>query len=253
MIRLAGLSVDWQEDRQEFVRAFVTESDSDPVMKLSFSDKLSECHSVQYADCASDHFLRGSFGDILLANGDWSEAVSYCLPKSDKDYALTLAALCSRFAYFNTLLVHSSLIIYQGKGLIFTGRSGIGKTTQAELWSKYKSAEIVNGDKAFIREVDSKFFAYGLPWKGSSEYCLNKDAELVGIVVLEQSDENRISILKNPVERLLQHAFFPHWDKNCLEKALDTFDSLIDSIPVYLLECRPDEEAVRMTHDEIFG
>ncbi len=253
MIRLADLPVEWQEDRQEFVRAFVTETDSDPVIKLSFNDDFSECHSVQYADCASDHFLRGAFGDILLADSDWTEVTSFCLPKSDKDYALVLAALCSRFAYFDTLLFHSSFVIYQGKGLIFTGRSGIGKTTQAELWSKYKGAEIVNGDKSFIREVDGKFFAYGLPWKGSSDYCLNKGAELVGIVVLDQSDENNISTLEKPVERLLPHAFFPHWDKICLAKALDTFDILVEKVPVWLLECRPDEEAVIMACNEIFG
>ncbi len=253
MIRLADLPVEWQEDRQGFVRGFITDSCETPEIKISFNDDFSECHSVQYADCASDHFLRGSFGDILLADGDWSNATSFCLPKSDKDYALVLAALCSRFSYFNTLLVHSSFIIYQGKGILFTGRSGIGKTTQAELWNRYKGAEIVNGDKAFVRKVDGKFFVYGLPWKGSSDYCLNKSAELAGIVVLDQSAENRISTLKNPVERILPHAFFPHWDKACLEKALDTFDSLIEKVPAWLLECRPDEEAVIVACDEIFG
>ena len=253
MIRLADLPVEWQEDRQDFVRGFITDSSGSPEIKISFNDDFSECHSVQYADCASDHFLRGAFGDILLADADWRCATSFCLPKSDKDYALVLAALCSRFSHFNTLLVHSSFIIYQGKGIIFTGRSGIGKTTQAELWNKYKGAEIVNGDKAFVRKVDGKFFVYGLPWKGSSDYCLNKRAELAGIVVLDQSDMNRISALENPVERILPHAFFPHWDKACLEKALDTFDSLIEKVPAWLLECRPDEEAVIVACEEIFG
>lgn len=253
MIRLADLPVEWQEDRQDFVRGFITDSDEAPEIKISFNDDFSECHSVQYADCASDHFLRGAFNDILLADGDWSSATSFCLPKSDKDYALVLAALCSRFSYFNTLLFHSSFVIYQGKGILFTGRSGIGKTTQAELWNKYRGAEIVNGDKAFVRKVDGKFFTYGLPWRGSSDYCLNKSAELVGIIVLDRSDVNRITTLETPVERLLPHAFFPHWDKICLEKALDTFDSLIESVPVWLLECRPDEEAVIVACDEIFG
>lgn len=252
MIKLADLPVDWQSDRQDFIKNFISEKDEKTVIKLSFNEKLSECHSVQYTDCASDHFLRGTFGDILLANSDWSEATSFFLPKADKDYALVLAALCSRFSYFNTLLVHSSFIIYQGKGVLFTGKSGIGKTTQAELWEKYKGAEVVNGDKAFIRAVDGKFFAYGLPWKGSSEYCLNKSAELVGIVALEQSNENCISTLENSVERLLPHIFLPHWDKLCLAKALDTFDSLIKNVPLWLLECRPDEEAVRVACEKIF-
>ena len=253
MIRIADLNIDWQKNRQGFAEDFVVESKEPSVMKLSFSDKLSECHSVQYADCSSERFLRGRFGDILLANEDWSEAHSFCLPESDADYALPLAALCSRFSYFDALLTHSSFIDSQGKGIIFTGDSGVGKTTQAELWNRYKGAEIVNGDKTFIREVNGKFLAYGLPWKGSSEYCLNKSAELAGVVVLRQAKENRIRRIEKAAELFMPHVFFPHWDKLRMNDALNTFDRLLKNVPVWLLECRPDEEAVEITYDAIFG
>lgn len=253
MIRIADLVIEWQEDRKNFAKDFIVDSGETPVTKLSFCDKLSECHSVQYADCPSEHFLRGKSGDILLANEDWSEANSYCLPKSDADYALPLAAICSRFSLFNAMLIHSSFIECQGKGIIFTGNSGVGKTTQAELWQKFKGARIINGDKAFVREVGGKFFAYGLPWKGSSSYCLNKKAELAGVVVLRQAEENRIVRLENPAELFMPHIFFPHWDKLCLANTLDTFDRLVKNVPVWLLECKPDEDSVKKTYDAVFG
>lgn len=254
MIKLVDLPIDWQENRQPFAEMFLTDSEESPVMSLKFSDRLSSCHSIQYADCSSEHFLYGNCGDVLLANDDWSDATSYLLPKYDKDYALPLAALCSRFSYFEALLSHASFVKYQDKAVLFTGYSGVGKTTQAELWSRYLDAEIVNGDKVFVRNVDGKFNAYGLPWKGSSDYCVNTKAELAAVVVLRQADSNRITRLENnAAEYFMPHIFFPHWDKVCLGNALDVFDKLIKSTPVWLLECRPDEEAVKITLDAIFG
>lgn len=254
MIRIADLLIDWQEEFMDFVSDFLTDSVGEPIISIEFSNKLSECHSIQYTNKPSDHFVCADNGGFLLANKDWSEATSYFMPKSNADYTLPLAALCSRLSYYDTLLAHSSFISLHGKGVLFTGYSGVGKTTQAELWAKHLGAEIVNGDKTFIREVDGKFFAYGSPWKGSSEYCLNKKALLSGIVVLRQAETNSITKLdKKAIELFMPHIFFPHWDKDCLVKALDTFDKLISSVPVWLLECRPDEDAVRITQEAVLG
>ncbi len=254
MISLLDLPVEWQKDRQGFVADFLYDSVETPVISLNFSDRLSSCHSIQYADCSSEHFLYGKSGDILLANSDWSEATSFFLPESDRDFALPLAALCSRFSYYGAVLVHSSFVKYRDKGVLFTGYSGVGKTTQAELWEKFLGAQIVNGDKTFVRETDGKFSAYGLPWKGSSEYCVNTKADLNAVIVLRQSNKNRITPLGiEAAEYFMPHIFFPHWDKICLNNALDVFDKLLKSVPVWLLECRPDEESVRLTYDTIFG
>lgn len=254
MICIAELLVEWGDDRRSFIKDFVADSDGTPVMRIDFRRKLPVYHSVKYTDSLSERFICADNGGFLFANKDWSEATSYLLPESNTDYTLPLAAICSRFSYYKTLLAHSSFVIYQGKGIIFTGYSGVGKTTQAELWAKYNNAEIVNGDKVLLRETDGRFYAYGLPWKGSSEYCLNKKAELCGVVVLRQSEKNRIKALdKEATEYFMPHIFLPHWDKECLNNALDTLDNLIGNVPVYLLECRPDEEAVQITKTAVFG
>lgn len=254
MIRLAGLPVYWQEERSDFVRGFVVSDEAEPVISIRFSDSLLSSHSVQYTDEPVAHFLKSAAGDILIADDTWENVTSYCLPVENRDYALPLAALCSRFSYFDTLLVHASFVEYNGEGVIFSGPSGIGKTTQAQLWEKYNQAQIINGDKAFIRNENGSFNAYGLPWKGSSEYCLNKKAPLKAIVILKQSAENSVRKLgTQAVESFMPHVFFPHWDKKSLEKALDTFDSLIKNVPVYLLECRADSEAAELACKTIFG
>ncbi len=252
MIKIADLLIDWQNDSTDFVRGFSTEDTGKKILSMTFGEIMPECHGIQYTDC--DHMLKTQSGQLFCADSDWDKAVAYFTPESDNDYALPLAALCAKFAYYNTLLFHASLVDFNGYGVLFTGPSGVGKTTQAQLWDKYLSAEIVNGDKAFIRKVDGEFYAYGLPWKGSSDYCLNKKLPLKGIIALSQGEENKISKSDlSSAENLMPHIFLPHWDEKCLVRSLDTFDDLIKNLSVWTLECRPDEEAVKMAFSALFG
>ena len=146
------------------------------------------------------------------------------------------------------------MVDYNGNGVLFIGPSGIGKTTQAQLWNKFKCADIINGDKAFIRVIDGCVYAYGLPWKGSSPYSLNRRVELKAIVVLSRSDNNTIVELEDDsLEGLVPHVFFPHWDKTCLDKSLETLSEIIKNVPIYSLKCRPDEEAVQLVYKTVFG
>lgn len=58
------------------------------------------------------------------------------------------------------LHLHSSFVLHQGKALLFTGPSGIGKTTQAELWRDYQGSMIVNGDACLMRKIEGAYFRY---------------------------------------------------------------------------------------------
>lgn len=252
IIRIADLPIEWQEEYSDYVSGFACEENEKPIMSVRFEKNMPACHGIQYSDMESEHLLRLENGEFLCANGDWSEAISY-FPTGASEYALPLAAICSKFAFYNALLMHASCVDINGSGVIFTGFSGVGKTTQAQLWRDFLGAEIINGDKAVIREINGGFYACGLPWKGSSPYCLNKKTSLRGIVVLRQAKENRITRLgARAFELFLPHLFMPHWDEKCLGNALDTVGMLLESVPVYLLECRPDEEAVKLTYNEIF-
>lgn len=252
-ICIAGLPVEWQDEYSEFVSGFRSETDDEPVISIRFEPELLECHGVQYVDGISVHTLRLANSEMLTADKDWRNATVYFSSK-DGEYALPLAAMCSRFSYFGALLLHASCVDIDGEGMVFTGASGIGKTTQASLWGEHLGAQIINGDKIFIREMNGEFCACGLPWKGSSEYCLNKTTKLKGVVVLRQAQENKITRLDavQALELFMPHVFMPHWDKECLGFVLGIFDRLIENVPILLLECRPDEDAVKITYNRLF-
>ena len=152
--------------------------------------------------------------------------------------------------------LHSSLIATpSNRGLMFLGPSGIGKTTQAELWNKYRDALIINGDIVFVQETDDAFLGWGTPWHGSSPYCENTNVPVEAMIVLKQAPENSIRELTGfeKVTAVSNNVFYPRWLENGMELCLETLDHLLTRIPVYELSCRPDEDAVQLTEATIFG
>ncbi len=254
IIRIADIPLEWQSDYSDFVKDFKCDCVESPVMNLDFASQMNSIHGIQYTDRPSERVLKLETGELLLADAQWERCTVFTERLSNSEHSLPLAAICSRFAKLNTLFMHASVINLGGSGIIFAGYSGVGKTTQAQLWKKHMGAEIINGDKAFLRFKDGGFYAYGCPWKGSSEYCLNAKTALKGIVVLRQANENRITKLDTlrAIELFMPHVFLPHWDTECLQKSLDTLDKLARKIPIWLLECRPDEDAVKLTYSKVF-
>nr|WP_288722335.1 hypothetical protein [uncultured Sellimonas sp.] len=151
--------------------------------------------------------------------------------------------------------LHSSLVDFQGHGILFLGPSGIGKTTQAELWNKYRDALIINGDIVFVQETEENFLGWGTPWHGSSPYCENTNVPVHAMIVLKQDTENSIRELIGfeKVTAVSNSVFYPQWVENGMELCLETLDHLLSRIPVYELRCRPDEDAVALTEKTIFS
>lgn len=149
------------------------------------------------------------------------------------------------------LLLHSSLICWKGKGILFTAPSGTGKSTQAGLWEKYESAEILNGDRAALRCLEGNWYAYGLPYAGSSGIYKNENAPVSAIIVLRQAKENKIRKLM-PAEAffyLYSEITIHRWDKEFVEEAWNTIFKLLGTVPIYMLECLPDYGAVELVKE----
>lgn len=236
----------------------VQQSDSivSTINEIQSEDTLPTFFGVEIREKVTDFVLRDSeYGDIVCADSAWENIDFYNSAISNPQKAVLLSAIYSRLCFENVLLCHASLVDYNGYGILFVGPSGIGKTTQAELWRKYKGAEIINGDKAFLKMEDKVLRGYGLPWKGSSEYCLNCDVKIDAVVALSQDKANSINKVTEEEKNSLftPHVFLPHWDEKCMKSALETLNKVLNTVPVYLLKCRPDEEAVRLTETTVLG
>lgn len=253
LFSIADLGILCFSEHASFFKGFEDRGNTESILKIP-ENAIQSSYGICYPSSSLSHYLSNADSGVLVSNEDWSEVLLYNGGAKDPKYALMLAAICSRFAAFGTVLLHGSFVDYEGNGIVFTGPSGIGKTTQAELWHKHLGADIVNGDKVLVRYCQENFFTYGLPWKGSSPYCLNRKAPVRAIVALRQAESNRIHKLTNLecMEYFMPHVFLPRWDQDCLCLVLDTLDQILKHVPIWLLECAPNADAVTLTRDSVF-
>ena len=102
-------------------------------------------------------------------------------------YALATAAS-------GTVLFHAAVVSHEGKGYMFLGPSGTGKSTHARLWLKYiDGTALVNDDNPVVRlAADGLPVVYGSPWSGKTPCYRNVSYPLGGIVLLSQAPYNKI-------------------------------------------------------------
>lgn len=151
------------------------------------------------------------------------------------------------------LWIHSATVETNGTGILFLGPSGIGKTTQAELWEKYRGASIINGDVGFVQRTKEGYLAWGTPWHGSSPYCINTSVPLKALVVLKQAPVNELRELRGfeKVAEVSGSIMYPNWMPDGRELCADTLNHLLSDLPVYRLDNRADLEAVELLEKEL--
>lgn len=166
----------------------------------------------------------------------------------ESGYLLNMLGLEQLLLRHDGLILHSSFIRWQGHGILFSAPSGTGKSTQAGLWETNMKAEVLNGDRAGIRYANGQWTAYGLPYAGSSHIYRKESAPICAIVVLRQGPENVIRPMPTAAAlRALFPEFSAHrWNPAFMNKVLDIASDMLQEIPIYCLECRPDYGAVRL-------
>lgn len=152
-----------------------------------------------------------------------------------------------------TFLLHSSQIIIKKKGILFTGNSGVGKTTQAHLWKEYRKARIVCNDRTALRKQKGNWKTFGFPIDGSEPIYEKGTWNAAAIVFLSHSTVNRVCRFEGAevIKSLMKQMVLDSWNiKMCMETA-DRLVDLISEIPVYFLECTPDRRAVECLEEQL--
>ena len=166
----------------------------------------------------------------------------------------SLLALERRLIWKKALILHCAYTVYKGKAILFSAPSGIGKSTQAELWKQYRGSRIVNGDRALLRKIDGVWSACGWPVCGSSDICESEDTPLYTIVMLRQGETNYIERL-SPIQAFTQlyaQTTINQWNPAFVQRAMELIEDLIGQVPVYQLTCNMTEDAVKCLEQAIF-
>lgn len=148
----------------------------------------------------------------------------------------------------DVLLLHAALVRWNDVGILLTGPSGVGKSTQARLWQSHLGARILNGDRAALRCLDGSWQAWGLPFAGTSHIFCNEQAPIGALVVLRQAKKNRLQRLtaREAFGYVFPELSLRRWEENQVDRALRQFLLLAEAVPIYLLECLPDSAAAEL-------
>ena len=158
----------------------------------------------------------------------------------------SLLALERRQMAQDGLILHCAFVEHQGEAILFSAPSETGKTTQANLWQRYRGAETVNGDRGLLQKLDGRWHARGWPVCGSSGICENRDLSIRAIVMLSQAPEDRAERLTpmGAFSQIYSQITVNRWNRAANLRAMELLEDLIASVPVYHLACTMEETAV---------
>lgn len=154
------------------------------------------------------------------------------------------------------IAIHSSVIRCGDGAVLFLGESGTGKSTHTRLWREHiAGAELLNDDSPIVGIEEGLPTVYGSPWSGKTPCYKNESYPIRAIVRLSQAPHNRIYRLPTlgAIGALLPScppAFA--YDAALQDRICATLSAVIARVPVYHLECLPDEAAARLSYRTVF-
>ena len=159
---------------------------------------------------------------------------------------------CWKLLKYQGFYLHASAVELDGRAYLFSGNSGIGKSTHTRLWQQSfgDAAQVFNDDKPALRRMDGTWYAYGTPWCGKDGINQNKKVPLAGICFLKQGQSNRIRQLSHEeaITRIIPQTIRRFNKMHNLDLLLQHIDKLVQEIPVFELENKPELEAASLSY-----
>lgn len=210
-------------------------------------------HLLSTGEPCFTFWLNKKLSAVLVTNKDYNQGKISIISSHHfglNNAIMILYALST--ANLNTALFHSSVVSCNNRAYMFLGESGTGKSTHSSLWLKYiKGTELVNDDNPVVRILDNQEVrVYGSPWSGKTPCYRNVNYPLGGLVNLAQAPYNKIRRLRD-IEAYI--ALVPaisgmRWNKQMAQGLHDTENLLAQLVPVWHLDCLPDEGAAKLCY-----
>lgn len=169
------------------------------------------------------------------------------------EYPLDELVITHYLAQHGGVEVHAcGLVDPAGRGYLFAGQSGAGKTTLARLWQKRPGIRILSDDRVILRSRGGEIRMHGTPWHGEGKMARPENVRLRKIFLLRQGSDNQLIQKKNvsAVSRLLACSFPPFHSRRAMDSVLDFLDRVVTSVPCFELMFTPDERVISIVEAE---
>lgn len=161
-----------------------------------------------------------------------------------------------RTATCKTLEMHASVVEKDGRGVLFLGKSGTGKSTHSSLWLKHiEGSVLLNDDNPILRVTEEGVRVYGSPWSGKTPCYKNRDLPVAALVRIRQAPYNkihRLSLVEAYASVYSSCSAF-RADRAWADGLHETTEFLAGNVPCFTLDCLPDEGAARLCYETVYG
>lgn len=194
----------------------------------------------------------------LMSNQDFSQTKLMIEENADLHFVVDTSCMLM-YAFSNAahgvLEMHASVIENQGKGYLFLGKSGTGKSTHSRLWlANVPESHLLNDDNPIVRICDDgRVWVFGSPWSGKTPCYINKGVPVGGIVNLNQASVNRIRrcALPEAYAALYSSVSGLKMNREMYDGLHETMERTVVSVPFYHLDCLPDADAAFLSSKTI--
>lgn len=189
--------------------------------------KIEEIQQVAFLNNESTEW--NVYSKVLTQNED-----SFISPLS---YPLGALILYYLTLNSNAFMIHASGVWDGETGRIFSGFSGVGKSTMAKIWEE-EGAHIVNDDRLIVREVNGEYFMYNTPMPYAD---LNKQAQVSKFYFPFHSKKNSAEKLSGTqaLSQLMAFCFQHNYDKKYTEHLINQLERITQHCSTYKLGVVP--------------
>lgn len=177
------------------------------------------------------------------------------------EYAYESTAVYRKYIYvvlekYDAFFFHCSAISVDNQAVMFTAKSGTGKSTHRNLWLKNfgDRVTVINDDKPIIRRIDGTFYVYGTPWQGKENFGSNIRVPAKALCFLSRSEENSIGPIDtmSVISRALNQTVRPS-DPTLMSNLLELLDGFLKQVDTYDLRVNMEDNAAKVAYNGIFG
>lgn len=140
------------------------------------------------------------------------------------------------------IMIHASGVNYNGKGYLFSGISGQGKSTMARL-CKEAGAMIIHDDRLIIRRRGDFSFMYNTPIYDNE---VPRESTVDALYLIAHGASNALAKTEGAkaVTSVMANCIQHNWNKEIIDGLLQAISGFCSSAPVYRLQFVPDKNVI---------
>jgi hypothetical protein len=191
-----------------------------------------------YTNCEKEGYLR-----FNLNSRSWDLFLPEGVNNADPlEYPIDGLILYYLTVMNGDIMVHASGVSHAGKGYLFSGVSGKGKTTMARLWDS-SGGKVIHDDRLIIRRMGDKYMMFNTPVYADDK---PNGSPLTRIFLIEHGYENMMIPVSGAmaVSLMLANCIQHNWNPEIIARLMGSVSIMCSEVQVAKLKFLPDRSII---------